>query len=72
MLDEDKVFSILQKNLEANGSNVACVVLDDNEATIELIYIQSHIQRQCFESFRSLCNSDTICILIRHAHTKAM
>ena len=52
--DEDKVFSILQKFLKANGGNVACVVLDDNEATIELIYIQSHVQRQCFEKFPEL------------------
>ena len=56
--DEDKVFSILQKFLEANGGNVACVVLDDSEATIELIYIQSHIQRQCFEKFPELIMMD--------------
>ena len=56
--DEDKVFSILQKILEADGGNVACVVLDDSEATIELIYIQSHIQRQCFEKFPELIMMD--------------
>ena len=42
-LGEGKFFSILQNFLEANGSNVACVVLDDNEATIKLIYIQTHV-----------------------------
>ena len=56
--DENKVFSILQKFLEANGNNVACVVLDDNEATIELIYIQSHVQRECFEKFPELVMVD--------------
>lgn len=30
------------------------MVLDDNETTIELIYIQSHLQRQCFDKFPKL------------------
>ena len=43
--DEEKVFSMLKTFLETDGSNVACVVLDDSKTTIELIYVQSHVQR---------------------------
>ena len=54
--DENKVFSILQKFLEANGNNVACVVLDDNEATIELIYIifKAMFKENVLKNFQSL------------------
>ena len=56
--DEEKVFSLLQNFLKANGNNVTCVVLDESETTIELIYIQSHVQRQCFERFPELIMVD--------------
>ena len=56
--DVEKVFSLLQKFLGANGNNVPCIVLDDNETTIELIYIQSHLQRQCFDKFPELIMLD--------------
>jgi len=53
--DEEKVFSIFQKILEANGSNVAYVVLDDNETTIELIYIfKAMFKGNVLKSFQSL------------------
>ena len=56
--DEEKIFSLLSTFLEANENNVASIVLDDNETTIELIYIQSHFQRQCFEKFPELVMLD--------------
>ena len=55
--DEEKVFSLLQNFLKANG-NVTCAVLDERETTIELLYIQSHVQRQCFERFPELIMVD--------------
>ena len=40
--EESKIFSTLSKFLEVHVDNIACVVLDDDEKTIELIYIQSY------------------------------
>ena len=56
--EESKIFSTLSKFLEAHVDNIACVVLDDDEKTIELIYIQSYLQRQCFEKFPELIMVD--------------
>ena len=56
--DENKIFATLNKFLEAHVDNVACIVLDDSEKTIELIYIQSHLQKKCFEKFPELIMVD--------------
>ena len=52
--DVHKVVTLLTDFLEEDEANVVCVVLDDDEKAIELIYIQSSYQRQLFQKFPEL------------------
>lgn len=47
--------------LEEDEANVVCVVLDDDEKAIELIYIQSSYQRELFQKFPELFMVDGTC-----------
>ena len=52
------MFSLLDLQVDAN--NIACVVLDDEEKGIELIFLQSNSQRECFKKFPELILLDGI------------
>ena len=56
--DVSKVVTLLNQFVEKDEGNVACVVLDDDEKGIELIYIQSSYQRQLFNKFPELIMVD--------------
>ena len=51
---EQKVFSLLNQFVQVDANNVACVVLDDEEKGIELMFLQSNSQRECFKKFPEL------------------
>ena len=51
---ESKVFSLLDQFVQVDADNVACVVLDDPEKSIELIFVQSNSQREHFMKFPEL------------------
>ena len=57
---EQKVFSLLNQFVQVDANNVACVVLDDEEKGIELMFLQSNSQRECFKKFPELILLDGI------------
>ena len=57
---EQKVFSLLDQFVQVDANIVACVVLDDEEKGIELIFLQSNSQRECFKKFPELILLDGI------------
>ena len=58
---EQKVFCLLDQFVQVDANNVACVVLDDEEKGIELIFLQSNSQRECFKKFPELILLDLTC-----------
>ena len=51
---EESIIVLLNKFVQMDASNVACVVLDDDEKNIEIIFLQSRKQRDWSISFLSL------------------
>ena len=51
---EESIVVLLKKFVEMDESNVACIVLDDDEKNIEIIFLQSQKQREWFDKFPEL------------------
>ena len=51
---EESIIVLLNKFVQMDASNVACVVLDDDEKNIEIIFLQSRKQRDWFDKFPEL------------------
>ena len=51
---EESIIVLLNKFVQMDASNVACVVLDDDEKNIEIMFLQSRKQRDWFDKFPEL------------------